>query len=63
MILRYFRRRRAARELEAAKARVALISKQINENRRKRKKWVPLLGNLNEARHAMLRAETELGRW
>lgn len=60
MILRFIRRHRAARELQAAKARVATISRQINENRKKHKAWVPLLGQLMQAKNDMLRAENML---
>lgn len=60
MILRFIRRHRAARELEAAKARVATISRQINENRKKHKAWVFLLGQLMQAKNDMLRAENAL---
>lgn len=60
MIIRFIRRMRATRELQAAKARVATISRQINENRKKHKAWVPLLGQLMQAKNDMLRAENAL---
>ena len=59
-IRHHFARRRATRELEWAKARVALISRQIDENRKSHKPHRPLLGQLLEARNAMLRAENTL---
>ena len=59
-ISRFAARRRAARELEAAKARVATISRQIEQSRKAHKAWRPMLGSLADARRDMLRAEVEL---
>lgn len=60
MIIRFIRRMRAARKLEAAKARVSTISRQIDANRKAHRAFRPLLGSLADARRDMLRAEIEM---
>lgn len=59
-LLSLFTRRRAARKLAEAKQRVAALSRQIEQNRKSRKAWRPMLGQLTDARRDMLRAEVEL---
>lgn len=60
MIIRFFRRQRAARKLVEAKSRVSTLTRQIDANRKSHKPSRPLLGSLQDARRAMLEAEIEL---
>lgn len=53
----YFARRRAIRDWEYAASRAAFLAQQIEANKKAHKSHRPLVGQLFEAKSAMIRAE------